>query len=200
MPLLRDPGASWTDRTLFTQWHRGDAPEPFRNAAVRTQRWKLVDGKELYDLAAEPAEKNDVAASQPEVVGRLRAEYEKWFAGVSSRGYDPPRIAIGTRHENPVVLTRQDWRGPKAAWTPEAIGHWEVTVAETATYEVKARIIARKEAARVAFGLNGATLAAEATVGSEEVVLGRTRIAKGEGRVTGEVGGTGVWSFEIRRV
>jgi arylsulfatase A-like enzyme len=203
LPLLRNPGAPWTDRTLFTQWHRGDAPEPFRNAAVRTQRWKLVDGKELYDLAGDPAEKSDAAASQPQVVTRLRSEYEKWFADVSSQGYDPPRIAIGSGHENPVTLTRQDWRGPRAAWTPEALGHWEVAVAETATYDVKARLIPQKQQARIAWSLNGATLSADAPAGSEEVQLGRTRIPKGEGRVTAEVatGGQtiGVWSVEIRR-
>src|SRR3954451_23984715 len=204
MPLLRNPGASWEDRALFTQWHRGDAPEPFRNAAVRTQRWKLVDGKELYDLSADPAEKTDIAASQPDVVARLRGEYGRWFQDVSSRGYEPPRIAIGTRHQNLVTLTRQDWRGPKAAWTPEAVGYWEVSVAETTTYEVRARITPRKETARIAWGLNGASLAAAAPVGSEEVVLGRTRIEKGDGRVTAEVSSgantAGVWSIEIRRL
>jgi arylsulfatase A-like enzyme len=204
MPLLQNPGAAWQDRTLFTQWHRGETPEPFRNAAVRTQRWKLVNGKELFDLADDPAEERDVAASQPDVVARLRGEYERWFADVSSQGYDPPRISIGTRRQNPVVLTRQDWRGPRAAWTPEAIGHWEVAVAESANYEVKARITPRKEPARIAMSLNGADLAANAPAGSEEVVLGRTRFAKGDGRVTAEVSAgaavTGVWSLEITRL
>ncbi len=204
MPLLRNPEASWTDRALFTQWHRGEVPEAFRNAAVRTQQWKLVDGKELYDLAADPAEKIDLAASKPDVVAQLRSEYERWFADVGSRGYAPPRISIGTRHHNVVTLTRQDWRGPRAAWTPEAIGHWEVAVAEAAQYEVKARITARKEPARITWNLNGATLAADVPAGSEETVLGQTRIAKGDGRVTAEVasGGTavGVWSIEIRRL
>jgi arylsulfatase A-like enzyme len=204
MPLLKNAGAVWPDRTLFTQWHRGEAPEPFRNAAVRTQRWKLVNGKELFDLANDPAEETDVAASQTDVVARLRGEYESWFATVSSRGYDPPRIAIGTRHENPVVLTRQDWRGPRAAWTPEAVGHWEVAVAESANYQVKARIAPRKEAVRIAVSWNGASLAADAPAGAEEVVLGRMRLAKGDGRVTAEVsagaGVTGVWSLEIARL
>ena len=26
-------------------------------------------------------------------------------------------------------LSRQHWRGPKAGWTPESEGHWEVEVA-----------------------------------------------------------------------
>jgi hypothetical protein len=80
----------------------------------------------------------------------------------------------------------------------------QVSVAESAMYEVKARITPRKEAARIQWGLNGATAAVDAPAGAEEVVLGRTRVANGDGRVTAEVasGGetTGVWSVEIRRV
>jgi arylsulfatase A-like enzyme len=205
MPLLRGSAAGWADRALFTQWHRGDAPEPFRACAVRTQRWKLVDGKQLFDLAADPAEKTDVAASEPEVVTRLRGEYERWFKDVSAtRGYAPPRIAIGTTHENPVVLTRQDWRGPRAGWTPESIGHWEVDVADTATYEFKARVAAPGADATVTCILNGASVTGTIARGAEEGVLGRARVAKGFGTVQAEVaaGGktVGPHQVEIRRV
>ncbi|HTM51863.1 MAG TPA: hypothetical protein VL285_24375 [Bryobacteraceae bacterium] len=58
---------------LFTQWRRGDQPEPCRNCEVRTQRYKLVDGKDLYGMKADPGEKQDIAAAHPEVVARLRA-------------------------------------------------------------------------------------------------------------------------------
>jgi arylsulfatase A-like enzyme len=128
LPLAEGKAGAWPDRMLFTQWHRGDQPEPFRNCAVRTQRYKLVDGKELYDLEADPGEKQDIAAANPEVVARQRAGYEEWFRDVSSvRHYAPPRIYIGTSHENPVVLTRQDWRTPPE---PGAAGPpwWEVDV------------------------------------------------------------------------
>ncbi len=41
-PLLRGETTNWPDRTLVFQWHRGDAPERYRSAAVRSQDWKLV--------------------------------------------------------------------------------------------------------------------------------------------------------------
>src|SRR5690606_32440827 len=131
--------ASWQDRTLFFQWHRGDEPELYRACAARTQRWKLVNGKELYDLQADPAESQDVAADHPHVVAKLRSEYEAWFRDVSARGYAPPRIHIGTQHENPVMLTRQDWRGPRAGWDAKSLGHWEVLVTRPAECEFKVR-------------------------------------------------------------
>jgi arylsulfatase A-like enzyme len=140
LPLLRGgekAATNWPDRTLHFQWHRGDMPELFRDSAARTQRWKLVRGKELYDLQADPAEKNDVAASNPEVVQKLRSEHEKWFADVTTRCKDNPSpIVLGSENENPSLLTRQDWRGAAAGWTPKSIGHWEVQVARGGNYRV----------------------------------------------------------------
>lgn len=53
--------------------------------AVREGDWKLLanDGGadvELYDLARDPMEKQDLAASEPEVRGRLLAKLRKWLA------------------------------------------------------------------------------------------------------------------------
>lgn len=124
LPLLRGERVRWRNRTLFFQWHRGDEPELGRAFAARSQRWKLVQplGAHakaatetplmLFDMAADPFELRDVASEHPDVVERMWDEYQRWFRGVSeTRGYDPPRIRIGTREENPVMLTRQDRRG-----------------------------------------------------------------------------------------
>ena len=140
LPLLRGDRIEWPDRTLFFQWHRGDEPELYRRCAARSQRYKLVNGKELYDIIADPREQEDIAAEHPDVVSRMRRRYEEWFRDVSAtRGYDPPRIHLGTLFENPVVLTRQDWRGPRAGWGANSLGHWEVEVARAATYEIRLR-------------------------------------------------------------
>ena len=65
----------------------------------------------------------------------MKKDYEKWFTGVSSRGYDPPRIHIGSAHENPVRLTQQDWRGSKS-WGDEDLGYWEISVVSGGVYDV----------------------------------------------------------------
>jgi arylsulfatase A-like enzyme len=136
MPLLVGENAAWPDRTLYFQWHRGDAPELYRNCAARSQRYKLVNGKELYDMAADPAEKNDVSREHPDIVAVMRKGCEEWLRDVSgTRGYDPPRIYLGTRHENPSVLTRQDWRGAES-WHDGCVGHWEVKVARSGAYDI----------------------------------------------------------------
>lgn len=145
--LTGEPG-NWPDRTLFFQWHRGDEPEKFRAFAARGPRYKLVQANgvpqgakwkpkyELFDIANDPFEEKDLAAEKPEEVAKLKKEYEGWFAGVTKKGFAPPRIVIGSEKENPVRLSRQDWRGPKAGWQPDSLGHWGVTVARTGKYKV----------------------------------------------------------------
>ena len=206
MPLLQNPKADWPDRRLFTQWHRGDSPEPFRSCAVRTQRWKLVNGKELFDIEADPAEKNDVSQAHQDVVKELRAAYEEWFRDVSgTHGYAPPRIAIGSKHENPVILTRQDWRGPRAGWTDESLGYWEVDVVEDGMYEFAAMFKPRNQQVKVECSLNGSIVRGHAAPNEGVVVVGRTRLPKGPGRLQAELFADaatpfGVSFVEIRRI
>jgi hypothetical protein len=140
MPLLRrEPG--WADRTLFTQWHRGDEPELFRSCAARTQQYKLVNGTELYDLSVDPAEQHDIARQQPQITSSLRKQTEAWLKDVSAtRGYAPPRIYVGAREEPLTILTRQDWRGPKASWEAGGRGHWEIDVRAVGRYRVQLRM------------------------------------------------------------
>ena len=138
MPLLTGALAAtdWSDRAIHFQWHRGNAPEPFRNAATRTQDYKLVDGKELYDVTADPAEADDIAARNPDVVARLRSEYETWFKEVcAERGFGPPRIHLGSDHENPTVINPTDWRNDHSEDSTDN-GYWLVHVERATKYNI----------------------------------------------------------------
>ncbi|HEY2415993.1 MAG TPA: arylsulfatase [Pirellulaceae bacterium] len=143
---------NWPDRTLFSQSHRGDEPVLYHNFAARNQNWKLVSATgfgleklpvsgpkfELFDMQSDPYELHDVASEHPDIVAKLKSEYEAWFKDVGSTrpdNYAPPRIIVGSPHEKTTVLTRQDWRG--AAWGPTDEGHWEINVASNGPYDVK---------------------------------------------------------------
>ena len=139
---------TWPDRTLYFQWHRGSTPQPDRSFAARSQRWKLVQPAgtngldfqpryELYDLSAEPHEIRSVADRNHMVVEEMRDGYRQWFDDVTrDRNHSAPRIVPGTAHENPTVLSRQDWRGPRAGWSASDLGHWDVDIAEADDYEI----------------------------------------------------------------
>jgi len=170
LPLLEGKTDNWPDRTIYLQWHRGDAPERLRAFAAESQRYKLLRPEsatkqpldrslELYDMTSDPLELHNIAAQFPEVVARLRASYEAWFQDVGhAHGYAPSRIVLGAPEENPSTLTRQDWRGPRAGWNPNDQGYWEVDVARSGTYEFKLRFPPRPAPTTVHFELAGVSL------------------------------------------
>ena len=97
LPLLRNNSPAWPERTLFThvgRWPRfsdpGDAK--YANCSVRVPRWHMVSTKapaagakpawELYDVAADISEQNNVADRHPEVVAKLSAEYDAWWRSI----------------------------------------------------------------------------------------------------------------------
>ncbi len=150
LPLLEGRAATGTERTIVIQSHRGDEPVRYHHFMIRDQRWKLLHSTgfgrerfegdpqfELYDMISDPQESRNLVAQHPDVVERLKQAYDAWFDDVSSTrpdNYAPPRIWIGTPHENPTVLTRQDWR--QGTWAPRSIGHWELHVADAGTYDI----------------------------------------------------------------
>ncbi len=84
LPLLQDSDAAWPDRELFIhcgRWKPGKREDlKYRPSAVRTDRWRLVNNKELYDIEADPNQTTDVASSHPEVIEELRKSYDQWWA------------------------------------------------------------------------------------------------------------------------
>jgi arylsulfatase A-like enzyme len=183
-PLWQNPGAPWTDRTVYFQWHRGERGELYNNCAARTQQYKLVNGKELYDLREDPAESHDVAAGHAERVAEMRAGYEAWFRDVAgTRNFAVPRIYLGTKFENPVMLTRQDWRGPRATWEVGGQGSWEVDVRESGAYECTLLFpeIASEGVGWVSVG--GVRAQANLLSGAKSATLQLNGVVKGPSRV-----------------
>lgn len=157
MPLLRGETEDWPDRTVFFQWHEGPVPFPYAHFVARKQRYKLIQPQddphrilnppsdaelerwlntlELYDIKNDPSELRNLAAEKPEIADELLAQYENWFTDVTSDRdfHSPQRIFIGTEHQNPVTLSRFDWRVQGGA--SRHIGGWEIR-AEAGLYRI----------------------------------------------------------------
>ena len=145
-PLLANPDAAWPDRILVTDSQRVDEPIKWRKSAVMTDQWRLINGKELYDMKTDPGQKKDVAAEHPDVVAKLRNAYEKWWADVSERFKEYCYIIAGTEHENPTRLTAHDWHYEPMPWNQGYIrkgmisnGFWAVEFAQAGEYEIALR-------------------------------------------------------------
>lgn len=196
LPLLEgQPGMDWPDRALFFQWHRGDEPEFGRAYAVRTQRYKLVGPEpipkpnqpkpplpkpELYDLETDPYENHNIADQRRELLLMLQNSYKLWFKSVcATRGFAPSRIQIGTPHENPTVLTKQDWRGPRANWNADGFGHWEIEASRDAAYDVSVRFTPRAVPAEVHLGIGKIQLSQKTEPGSQISTFPSVKIPAG---------------------
>lgn len=200
LSLLSGRSTDWPDRTLFFQWHRGDAPERYRAFAARGPRYKLVQSAgvppaakwqpkfELFDVPNDPFEMKDLAAEKSDEVARLKKEYDAWFDDVTRQGFDPPRIVIGSEKENPVRLSRQDWRGPRAGWAPNSQGHWVVRIERTGKYRVTIR--STTEFVTCGFGSSrpNDTHDAESKVSVKEYTFPMLTLAEGDIKLEAWVG------------
>ena len=156
-PPLTGKGAFPEDRTHFIQhqqvsWdgeYQMETPRPFFHSAVLTERWRLVHGEELYDIEADPGQRNDIASEHPQVVARMRDEYEPWWADVTARFDEYLEIPVGAEEAKPVRVTSFDWytggppnqreiqRAPSEG--PWQEGFWAIEVVRAGQYEVTLR-------------------------------------------------------------
>jgi arylsulfatase A-like enzyme len=219
LSMLRGRQAVPPERTLFFQWHRGDVPERYRACAARGPQYKLVQAAgqqlgrapeakwELFDLLADPYEQHDLVKEKPDIVAKLKGEYEQWFADVTRQGFDPPRIQVGTPHENPTRLTRQDWRGPRNTdWNgPNSLGFWLVNVPTAGTFDVAVRLKDVKDGSTLRFRLGDVTAEEKvAATPMKQVTFHGLKLPAGDMKLEAWVdrGGEsfGAWDVELKRV
>jgi hypothetical protein len=149
-------GASWPDRTLFVDSQRDELLQRWRQGAVMTQRWRLVNPTpngdpsklELYDITRDPGQQNNIAGKHADVVDELSRKYDAWWAGIAPQNAHMVRIVLGDDRDNPACLTCMDWHSPDAnnVWHqrqiltgPVANGFWAVDVSRPGRYRFELR-------------------------------------------------------------
>lgn len=144
MPLLENKNTSWSERILITDSQRVEDPIKWRKSAVMSDKYRLVNGKELYHIIEDPSQKKDIASQNPEVVNKYRQAYENWWTDVSEKFDEYAAISVGTKHENPVQLTSHDWHSEsQVPWNHKQIrtgiqenGYWVLDVEQDGEYEI----------------------------------------------------------------
>jgi arylsulfatase A-like enzyme len=196
LPVLLREQASLSKRLLFFQWHRGDGPQLFRACAVRGPRYKLLQPEgsgdaqtfdeawALYDMANDPGEQHNVIEGHRQLADDMKAAYQTWFADVSAtRGFSAPRIVAGTSHENPLTLTRQDWRGPQAGWDNVGLGHWDVELLQVSDYDITVRTPAKQADRKIHLRIGSIEKTRPLPPNVDRLTFGSVRLEPGRHRV-----------------
>ncbi len=152
-PLLKGTADNIPERMLVVQY--GQVPQKW-DAAVMWNKWRLVAGKELYDLKTDPGQKTDVAGQQAQVVSKMREHYERWWADIEPRLNDFTPIVIGSDKENPVTLSAADWANvycdnmQQLRSGVSRNGPWHLLVERAGDYEIELRRWPREADALIA--------------------------------------------------
>jgi arylsulfatase A-like enzyme len=143
VPLLTT-SKEFPDRKFVVQY--GQVPKKF-DCCVVWGKWRLVKGVELYDIEADRAQKDDVAAKHSEVVNAIRSYYEEWWKGVEPGLTDFVPISLGSKPQPVVELNSGDWENiyaDNSGFVREAVGgptggKWHVFVETAGEYEFTLR-------------------------------------------------------------
>jgi hypothetical protein len=149
-PQLRgDPHPVLDERQLVVQ-----RSETEGQGTVLWRKWRLVQGSELYDVAADPGQQENVAAKHPDVVKRMQAHYEQWWRGVEPHlGLEPYRIGVG---DDETKLTAYDWwygrrvyNWPHLRRGETSTGRYEVRIDQPGRYQISLRRWPRESGAGI---------------------------------------------------
>ncbi|MDP8245610.1 MAG: arylsulfatase [Candidatus Hinthialibacter antarcticus] len=148
------------DRMLFHTWGgRG---------SVRHDRWLATCERNgswrLYDMKADPQQKQNVAEQYPDKLKQYQSAYQKWYQDVTARNLEPDAISIGYPEMNEVVMPGHEallsppskegisylgsngWANDYITnWTDvTAYPYWDVEVVSQGNYEISLEYICDK--------------------------------------------------------
>jgi arylsulfatase A-like enzyme len=129
------------NRPLFFYWTRR-YPQLYNNIALQQGSYRLIgntgyqasaDDFELFNFHEDPYELHNIIAANKMIAMDMKEELDRILKDVTSSGHlhNPMRIIIGSEHENPTYLNRNDATGPRPIWTQEEVsGMWKVKIHE----------------------------------------------------------------------
>jgi arylsulfatase A-like enzyme len=164
MPLLNHekPRAYWDARIVVTDTQRVAYPLKWQRSCVMKNKWRLVDRDELYDITADPEQKNNLASAHPGLVAELRDEYEKWWTLCSRQMDQDNPSSLGANGET-VRLNSMDLRSEEdiTVWNQKEIrdgvtclGYWPIWVERGGWYEFELRRWPAEAGHAIAAGIN----------------------------------------------
>jgi len=83
-PLVVSEKSAWPDRMLFdhkARWNPGENADDYKWKlfSVRSAKYRLIEKKQLYDMEADPGQRDNVILEHPEIVEEMLVEYGKFW-------------------------------------------------------------------------------------------------------------------------
>ncbi len=147
LPVLSGQAVDWENRSLFFYWTRR-YPELYNNMALQKGPYKLVghtsfdaeiNDFQLFNIESDPYELENLVGEKESLALELKKEMDEYYYELVTSPHlvNQPRISIGSEHENPVYLNRNDAAGERGLWTQEGPnGKWVVSI-ERGTYDIE---------------------------------------------------------------
>ena len=146
-PLLYNSKQKWPDRILYMDTQRLQNLVKYKNYTVMDDNWRLINGKELYDMSVDRGQTKNVINEHPAEAEKLAAGYEKWWQSFIDEGVNEryAYIKVGSPHENPSRISAHDmltgkfghiWHQYGAVTASQSTGSWKIEFVEDGDYKI----------------------------------------------------------------
>jgi len=150
-PLLANSSQWNHERKLIIQCPRKRERHKWDNVSVKYKKWRLVDGKELYNIEDDFGQTIDVIDKHPELVQALKSDYETFWNTLPPAEDLLSAHVLGAEDAPSVRLVAMDWYIGDKPWTQQGLknkrsqGTWRVEIARDGKYAFEMRRYPREE-------------------------------------------------------
>ena len=143
---LFEPEKALPARTLCVELQRTFKAAKWANAVAMTQRWRLVNAAELYDIVNDPGQRTNVIRKYPQVVKQLTQAFDAYWKRVTPNDRERVTFIVGHPDDPETYLQSMDWYLPNVPWShrhtslgaPQC-GTWLISAAKKGTYQFEVR-------------------------------------------------------------
>ncbi len=150
-PLLANSSEWNQERKLIIQCPRKRERHKWDNVSVKYRKWRLVDGKELYNIENDFGQTINVIDTHPELVQELKSDYETFWNSLPPAEELLSAHVLGAEEAPSVRLVAMDWYIGDKPWTQQGLknktsqGTWRVDIARDGDYAFEMRRYPREE-------------------------------------------------------
>jgi len=134
---------------IMHQQNALEIPVKGKNSLVATKKWRFINGKELYDIKADPSQKNNLIDEYPNVVKNLNKEYNAFWKSIAMEQNPYPLPIIGSGYDDETWLTPDSWirdNEKLSTWDQSQVvvgvngaGFWSVEISKKERYQFDVR-------------------------------------------------------------